>query len=127
MTGEEQAIHDLIAAWIAASKAGDTEAVLALIHEDALFHVPGVKPFGKAAFAAASDQMKQMRFEGESDVLEVEICGDWAWCRTHLRLTMTAVDEKPVRRSGYTLSVLRKSPQGKWLLFRDANLLTAEG
>jgi ketosteroid isomerase-like protein len=30
----------------------------------------------------------------------------------------------PVRRSGYTLSVLRKNADGQWVLARDANLLT---
>src|SRR5579872_3717717 len=113
MTDDERAIRDLIATWIAASKAGDSETVLGLIHEDALFHVPGVKPFGKAAFAAASDRMQEMRFEADSEVLDVEICGDWAWSRTRLAMTMIPTEGKPLRRSGYTLSVLRKSPQGK--------------
>ncbi len=126
MNDDEIAIRDLIASWIAASKAGDTQTVLALIHEEALFHVPGVSPFGKAAFASASSEMKEMRFEAESEVLETEICGDWAWCRTHLAMTMTPVEGKPIRRSGYTLSVLRKSPHGQWQLFRDANLLAVE-
>ena len=126
MTSDEAAIHDLIATWIAASKSGDTQTVLSLIHDEALFHVPGVKPFGKAAFASASEQMKGIAFEGESEVLDVEVCGNTAWCRTHLRITMTPPEGNPVRRSGYTLSILRKSPEGKWLLFRDANLLAPE-
>jgi ketosteroid isomerase-like protein len=32
----------------------------------------------------------------------------------------------PVRRSGYTLTILRKERDGRWRLARDANLLTAE-
>jgi hypothetical protein len=28
-----------------------------------------------------------------------------------------------MRRSGYTLSILRKQPDGKWVLWRDANLV----
>jgi uncharacterized protein (TIGR02246 family) len=126
MNDDETAIRHLISTWIAATKAGDTETVLSLIHDDALFHVPGVKPFGKAAFAAASNQMQEMRFEADSEVLEVEVCGDWAWSRTRLAMTMIPPEGKPVRRSGYTLSVLRKSQQGKWQLFRDANLLAVE-
>jgi len=127
MTEDEAAIRNLIATWIAASKSGDTETVLGLIHDEALFHVPGVKPFGKAAFAAASAQMKDMCFEGNSEVLEAEVCGQTAWCRTHLVVTVTPAGGKPVRRSGYTLSILRKSPGGKWQLYRDTNLLTVEG
>jgi ketosteroid isomerase-like protein len=56
----------------------------------------------------------------------VEKCGDTAWCRTHLAIAITPPQGKAVRRSGYTLSVLRKSGNGKWQLFRDANLLTPE-
>ncbi len=28
-------------------------------------------------------------------------------------------------RSGYTLTILRKEPDGRWVIFRDANLLAA--
>jgi len=31
-----------------------------------------------------------------------------------------------MRRSGYTLTILRKEADGKWRLARDANLLTEE-
>lgn len=126
MTDDEAAIRDLIAAWLAASKAGNTEAVLSLIHDDALFHVPGAEAFGKAAFASASEQMKNMRMEGESQVLEVQVCGDTAWCRTHLAIVATPPNGQPVRRAGYTLSILRKSPAGNWQLFRDANMLAVQ-
>ncbi|TIP77049.1 MAG: DUF4440 domain-containing protein, partial [Mesorhizobium sp.] len=34
---------------------------------------------------------------------------------------------KPVRQSGYTLTLLRKEADGEWRLARDANLLTAQG
>ena len=124
---DENAIPDLIATWIAATKAGDTETVLRLIHEDAIFMVPGVPPFGKAAFASASEQMKGVSFEGASEVLEVEILGDRAWCRTRLAISMTPANGNPMRRSGYTLTIFRKSPAGQWQLFRDANLVVAQG
>lgn len=126
MTDDEAAIRDLIANWLTASKAGNTETVLSLIHDDALFHVPGAEPFGKAAFESASEQMKNLRIEGDSQMLEVEVCGNTAWCRTLLTMTITPPDGQPVRRGGYTLSVLRKSPAGKWQLFRDANLLSVQ-
>jgi uncharacterized protein (TIGR02246 family) len=126
MSEDERAIRNLIAIWIAASKSGDTATVLSLMADDVLFLVPGHRPFGKEAFAAASEQMKDMSFEGESEVEEIEICGDRAWCRTHLRVTITPPGQKAERRSGHTLSILRKKPGGQWVLFRDANLLVAE-
>jgi uncharacterized protein (TIGR02246 family) len=126
MSDDVAAIRDLIATWLAAGKSGDTEAVLSLIHDDALFHVPGAQPFGKAGFASASEQMKNVRMEGESQVLEIDVCGDTAWWRTHLTIVLTPPKGQPVRRTGYALSILRKSPGGKWQLFRDANMLTIQ-
>jgi ketosteroid isomerase-like protein len=41
-----------------------------------------------------------------------------------ITMTMTPPDGAPVRRAGYTLTILRKQPDGRWLLARDANLLT---
>lgn len=70
--------------------------------------------------------MKRLTFEGQSEVLEVEVSGQTAWCRTHLVVTTTPAGGQPVRRSGYTLSILRTTTEGKWQLYRDANLLTVE-
>lgn len=126
MSEDERAIRDLVASWIAASKAGDTETVLGLMADDVLFHVPGQKPFGKDVFIAMSHGMKGIELEARSEVLEVEVMGARAWCRTHLNMTVTPPDGKPMRRSGYTLSILRKGGDGKWRIFRDANMLVAE-
>jgi ketosteroid isomerase-like protein len=39
---------------------------------------------------------------------------------------ITTLDGKVSRASGYTLSFFRKQPDSRWLLARDANLLTPE-
>jgi uncharacterized protein (TIGR02246 family) len=126
MSEDERAIRDLVASWIAASKTGDTQTVVGLMADDVLFHTPGQKPFGKDAFIAMSQNMKGMEFEAVSEVLEVEVMGSRAWCRTHLAMTITPPNGKPMRRSGHTLSILRKEPDGRWRMFRDANLLAPE-
>jgi ketosteroid isomerase-like protein len=64
-----------------------------------------------------------MEMEGTADIRELEIRGDWAWLRNFINITMTPPGGKPVRRSGYTLSILRKEPDGRWVLYRDANLV----
>jgi uncharacterized protein (TIGR02246 family) len=125
MSEDERAIRRLIATWIEASRGGDFQTVLGLMSDDALFMVPG-RAFGRQEFAAASQAMKDMDFEGVSEVQEIEVLGNRAWCRTHLSVTVTPPNGKPVRRSGYTLSILRKEPGGKWVMMRDANLLAAE-
>jgi uncharacterized protein (TIGR02246 family) len=128
ITNDERAIRDLVATWMAASRADDTATVLSLMADDVIFQVPGREPFGKAAFAAMSQKMsegmKGVRMEGSSDIRELRVLGDWAYLRNHITITMTPPGGKPVKRAGYTLTILRKEKNGQWLLSRDANLLT---
>ena len=123
MGNDEQAIRNLVQTWLAASKAGDLETVLKLIADDVVFMVPGQEPFGKEQFAETSKQMKGVPIEGISDIQEVKVLGDWAWLRNRLRVTISPPNGKPVVRSGYTLTILRKQPDGNWVIARDANLL----
>lgn len=127
MTQDEQAIRGLVQKWMNASIAGDTQTVLSLMDDDAIFMVPGREPFGKEAFANASESMKKFRMQGTSDIRELRILGDWAYLRNYVRVTVTATEDgKAITRSGYTLTILRKKDSGAWVLVRDANLLTVE-
>lgn len=123
MTDDEQAIRDLVATWIKASESGDAQTVLGLIADDAIFMVPGREPFGKDAFHATSETMKNARMTGTSDIREINVLGDWAYIRNYIEVTITPPGGNAMRRSGYTLSILRKQPNGKWVLWRDANLI----
>jgi uncharacterized protein (TIGR02246 family) len=123
---DEKAIRDVVARWFAASQAGDTKAVLELMTDDVIFMVPGKEPFGKQEFEKTSTQMKDVMIDGNADIREVQVLGDWAFIRSHLTVTMTPHNAAPVRRSGYTLTLLRKGEDGDWRLARDANLLTTE-
>jgi uncharacterized protein (TIGR02246 family) len=99
MSEDERAIRELIATWMAASKAGDHDTVLSLMTDDAVFMVPGREPFGKEAFAAASKGMQGVRFDGTSDIVEIKVLGDWAWLRTRLKVTIAP--GALTTRSGY--------------------------
>ena len=123
MSHDEDAIRKLIHDWLGASMKGDVPTVLGLMADDVLFMVPGQKPFGKAQFEAGARAMKDTRMEAHSDVREVHVAGDWAWCRTELAVTITPPGGSPVRRSGSTLSILRREPDGTWVIVRDANML----
>ncbi|MFZ1101318.1 MAG: SgcJ/EcaC family oxidoreductase [Hyphomicrobiaceae bacterium] len=124
MSDDERAIRELVAAWMAATMAGDHDTVLGLMTDDVVFMVPGREPFGKAAFAAAAAGMQDMRIDGTSDIVELQVLGGWAYLRSHIKLTITQPGDVPTTRAGYTLTILRKQPDGRWLLARDANLLT---
>jgi ketosteroid isomerase-like protein len=54
------------------------------------------------------------------------VLGGWAWMRNRLEMTMTSRDGQQTRRSGYTLTILRKELDGHWVIARDANLLMPE-
>jgi len=123
MTEDERAIRELVDTWMAASKAGDVEAVLDLMTDDVVFMVPGQEPFGKEQFRTASESMRGMGMDGQAEVREIEVIGDRAWIRNFIEVTVTPAGGAPVRRSGHTLSILRKCADGHWRLFRDANLV----
>ena len=126
MSDDERAIRELVARWMAASQAGDTQTVLSLMTDDVVFMVPGREPFGKQEFAAASQGMQDVRIEGRSDIRELRVLGDWAYLRSYLEVSVTPPGGNSVRRAGYTLTILRKQPGGRWLLARDANLLNPQ-
>lgn len=126
MTADERIIRELVATWMKASQAGDIRTVLGLMADDVIFMVPGREPFGKEAFAMMSQGMKSARMEGTSDIHEIQVLGNWAYLRNYITVTMTPPGGTPVRRAGYTLTILRKEKDGKWVLARDANLLTAQ-
>jgi uncharacterized protein (TIGR02246 family) len=124
MSDDERAIRDLIATWMSASQAGDTDTVLSLMTDDVVFMVPGREPFGKEAFASASQDMQGMRMVGTSEIRELQVIGDWAFLRGYLHIAVTTPAGNTNRRAGYTLTILRKEADGRWRLARDANLLT---
>jgi uncharacterized protein (TIGR02246 family) len=123
MTEDERAIRNLIDTWMSATRTGDIETVLTLMADDVIFMVPGREPFGKEAFAAASRGMMNLRFEGRSHIEELEVLGNWAYLRNYLDMTITPEQGAPVHRAGYTLTILRKDEDGRWVLARDANLV----
>lgn len=124
MSPDERAIRELVDTWMTASRAGDTATVLSLMSEDVIFMVPGREPFGKQTFAANSRDMDGTRLEGTADIRELAVLGDWAYLRNFIEITITPPGGEPVRHSGYTLTILRKGADGKWLLARDANLVS---
>jgi uncharacterized protein (TIGR02246 family) len=123
MNADEQAIRNVVSTWLDATKRGDYATVLSLMDDDIVFMVPGQKPFGKEAWTG---KMDDVHVEGQSDILEIKVLGEWAWMRQHLRITIQSANEKPVVLSGHTLGIFRKKSDGKWVLARDANLVMPE-
>jgi uncharacterized protein (TIGR02246 family) len=128
MSDDEQAIRALIARWISATREGDVDAVLSLMAPDAVFLIAGQPPMiGHEAFASSMRTvLADHTIESTSEVDEVAVSGDMAYCRTRLSVTVTSKHGKlPLQRTGHTLTILRKGGDGKWLLTRDANMLAS--
>ena len=125
MQNDEQAIRQLVATWLSATKAGDTEKVLTLMAEDVVFLVPGQPPMrGKAAFAASQSGLQQFHIEATSEIQEIKVFGEWAYLWTKLSVVLTPrKGGASIKRTGDTLSILQKQA-GAWVIFRDANMLT---
>lgn len=124
---DEQAIRKLVADWLEAGS--DLEKVLGLMAEDVVFLTPGQAPMqGRDAFTVGFRAgLEQYRLEAHSEIQEVQVMGDWAYCWNHLRVVMTPYRAgMPMRRSGNVLSILKKLPEGNWVIFRDANMLTPQ-
>ena len=129
MPNDEQKIRHIITEWHKATALGDISRILPLMAEDVVFLQPGQPPMrGRDAFAAGfTTALKLFRINSSSEVQEIQVTGDLAYCWTQLSVTITPVQAgASKRRSGYTLSVFRKLADGNWVLTRDANMLTTE-
>ena len=127
MPSDEDQIRELVQTWLSATRAGDTDKVLSLMTEDAVFLIPGREPMSKAEFASLSRVPPggpRPKFEGVSDIHEIQVSADmaYAWSKLSVAITPPGASQ-PMERSGHTLTVFRRVA-GKWLLARDANLLS---
>jgi uncharacterized protein (TIGR02246 family) len=145
---DKNAIREVIETWIRASAEGDIDRIIGLMAVDVVFLLPGQPPMrGRDTFAAAFRSIiGKVRIEGTPDIQEIHIAGDYAFCWNHLSVTITPITGDPpgrhagpfrrefteslkekliTRRAGPILSVFRREPDGRWVLFRDANMLTA--
>jgi uncharacterized protein (TIGR02246 family) len=148
---DKQAVRKVIANLLRASAEGDIDRILALMAEDVVLLLPGQPPMhGREAYAEAfRPTIGKVRIEGRSDIQEIHIAGDYAFCWSKLSVTITPSNDEPPRRgtrpvssvfrkdflarmsdltrqrlAGPVLSVFRRELDGRWVLFRDANMLT---
>ena len=127
MNTDEEQIRQLVSTWMDATKAGDVETVLSLMSDDVIFLAPGRDPMRKKDFelaAKAQAANAAPKFDGTSEIQEIKIAGDCTFMWTKLRVIATPPDGSPaMERKGHALTVLKKEA-GKWVLARDANLLS---
>lgn len=129
MHDDEEAIRKLINEWQDAATTGDIDRLQQLMSDDVVFLTPGQEPVcGRQVFLDAfKEGLEHYRIESRGEIKDICINADLAYCWTYL--SVTAIPHQrglPVRRSGNTLSVLRKQPDSGWVIVRDANMLTPQ-
>ncbi len=129
MQDDRQAIHRLFTEWHAATRARDLSRLLRLMSDDVVFLLPGQPPMrGKDSFAAAFQQhIQDHQFESSWQLEEVEVRDDLAFCWSRMSvMVMPVLGGVAQHLAGHTLSILRRNPDGAWVVARDANMLTAQ-
>lgn len=121
-TDRDQILH-LMDEWRRATAAGDLDAILALMTDDAVFLTPGNPPMTRDDFAAGFRSFAgKIQIDASQVVRELQITDTLAYCWSHVSVAMTSTETgTKTRRAGHVLTVYRKSPDGKWRLCRDAN------
>lgn len=127
MESDERAIRELHTTWIDAVNAGDLTRLLALMADDVVFLNPGQAPLGRKEFPVGfSAAHEQYRIRCISELEELTIVAELAYtlCRDSLSITPRA-GGKATELAGNRITLYRKQPDGRWLLARDANTLSA--
>lgn len=129
MKEDEKAIRELMNEWQDAAMNGDVIRLQRLLSDDVVFLTPGQPPVcGRDVFLDAfREGLQHYRIESRGEIKDICITADLAYCWTYL--SVTAIPHQrglPVRRSGNTLSVLKKQPDSGWVIVRDANMLTPQ-
>ena len=123
---DEQAIREMVDTWLEASKKQDLTTLLGLLDDDVLFIVPDREPFGKEEFAAGNQEAQDFRMEADIDIRELKVTGEWAWMRSFLKVSFELSNGDTTKLSGHILTIFRKTADGKWVIYRDANFVMPE-
>ena len=130
MKTDEQTIRDLIQTWLRASADNQLDVMLNLMDDDVIFLRQGMPPMrGKQTYAEAFQaNAGKFKIDATSDVQEIQISGNFAYCLAYLQVVMTPVTigTPSMHMAGNVLSVLRKLADGRWVIYRDANMLAPQ-
>ena len=126
MGADQRAIRELHSTWIDAVNAGDLVRLLTMMAVDVVFLNSGRAPFGRDGFSDVfSAAHKQARISCSSELEEVVVVGEVAYTRARDTLSVIPIAGGEAKQlAGHRITVWRKQPDGRWLLARDAALLS---
>ena len=126
VTREISAIRNIFESWYCAMEDGDVDRLMSLVTSDVIFKPPGAAPIiGENALRQAlTTFLKEHSETIDYDVEEIEVSGPLAFARI---LESTTIRPKSGAESlavnGMHLTVLRRQPDGEWLVARDISSL----
>jgi ketosteroid isomerase-like protein len=91
-----------------------------------VFLIPSEDCIGRDGFSSRfSAAHRELRIRCTSELVEVVIVGEVAYTRSRDSLTVSPRDGgEGSRLAGDRMTIYRKQPDGRWLLARDANVLS---
>ena len=102
MVSDEQAIRDLMAKWRRLSAEGNADGLLGLLTDDVVFLTPGNPPMGKQQFEAGFRGFAaKASIQSQQEVKDLRVSGSLAYSWSHLRVTFTPRDGKPIVNEGH--------------------------
>jgi uncharacterized protein (TIGR02246 family) len=100
--------------------AGDLDGLVALYEPGAVFEPqPGVVVHGHAAIREALEQLLALSPTITADIVQVLVGDDVALVVNEWAMTGTAPDGTAVHQSGRSADVVRRQPDGLWLVVVD--------
>lgn len=126
MRSDEQAIREVHSTWIDAVNAGDLTRLLVMTTDDVVFLIPGEESLGRGGFSTKfSAAQENLRFRCVSELMEIVVVGEVAYTRSRDSLAVSPrAGGAESRLAGDRLTIYRKQADDRWLLARDANVLS---
>ncbi len=112
--------HGLMRCFADRLNAADLDGLLALYEPSAVFEPqPGTIVRGHTAIRHALDELLAIKPTIVADTVQTLVAGDTALVINEWQLTGTAPDGTPVRQQGRSTDVVRRQPDGRWLVLID--------
>ena len=123
-TGDDCAIRKVFESWYRAMETGDVTGLISLVTRDVIVKPPGSTPIeGEEALKQALSAFLQTHTEaGDYEIEEVGISGRLAFARISESATIQPKSgAETVGVCGMHLTILRREPDGQWLIARNVS------
>ena len=126
---DEAAIREVMQRWRHATADGKVAQLLPLMAEDVVFLAAGQPALrGRDAFEAhLRAALTAVHLQPTAELQEIAVAGEFAYCWNDVALDVTPRGSAPsLRLVGPDLTIRRKEPDGRWVVFRAASMLVPE-